>query len=103
MQAAVTVSPVRSRLPAAVTAVSLAGAPAVLAVLGWQRRWVAEDGFITLRVVRQLEAGHGPVFNAGERVEASTSVLWTVLLAVVHQVIRVRLEVLAVGLGLALS
>lgn len=35
-----------------------------------------EDAFINLRVVDQIFAGHGPVFNAGERVEAFTSPLW---------------------------
>lgn len=37
----------------------------------WQRRWIADDGLIVLRTVRNLLAGNGPVFNAGERVEAS--------------------------------
>ena len=31
--------------------------------------------------MRQILAGHGPVFNPGERVEANTSALWTWLLA----------------------
>ena len=39
---------------------------------GWAHRWVSEDGFIYLRVVRQIRAGNGPVFNAGERAEAFT-------------------------------
>ena len=39
---------------------------------GYQRRWVTEDAFISLRVVQQVLAGNGPVFNAGERVEAYT-------------------------------
>ena len=34
----------------------------------WQRRWIADDGLIVLRTVRNLLAGNGPVFNAGERV-----------------------------------
>jgi arabinofuranosyltransferase len=37
------------------------------------RRWVQEDGFITIRVAQQVLAGNGPVYNAGERVEAFTS------------------------------
>ena len=32
-----------------------------------------------LRTVRNLLAGNGPVFNAGERVEANTSTVWTYL------------------------
>ena len=31
----------------------------------WQRRWIADDGLIVLRTVRNLLAGNGPVFNAG--------------------------------------
>ncbi len=46
----------------------------------WQRRWIADDGLIVLRTVRNLLAGNGPVFNQGERVEANTSTVWTYLL-----------------------
>ena len=53
----------------------------VFAVLVWNRRWISDDGLIVLRTVRQLVAGHGPVFDVGERVEANTSTLWTALLA----------------------
>ena len=45
----------------------------------WQRRWIADDGLIVLRTVRNLLAGNGPVFNAGERIEANTSTVWTYL------------------------
>lgn len=44
---------------------------------------MSDDGFINLRVVEQLLAGNGPVFNAGERVEIATSPLWVVILTVV--------------------
>ena len=45
--------------------------PAVIMLaMGWHRRWMNEDAFINLRIVDQIFAGHGPVFNAGERVEA---------------------------------
>jgi arabinofuranosyltransferase len=54
----------------------------VIAVGGWQHRWMNEDAFINLRIVDQIFAGHGPVFNAGERVEAATSTLWIVVLVV---------------------
>ncbi|HEX2184528.1 MAG TPA: hypothetical protein VHN78_03365, partial [Chloroflexota bacterium] len=60
----------------------LLAAPATLAWLGWEQRWVAEDAFIDLRVVQHLLAGHGPVFNLGERVEVYTNPLWVALLAV---------------------
>jgi arabinofuranosyltransferase len=64
-----------------------AAAPAYLPALmiaigGWQHRWMDEDAFINLRIVDQIFAGHGPVFNAGERVEASTSTLWIVVLVI---------------------
>jgi arabinofuranosyltransferase len=48
----------------------------IIAVAGWSHRWMDEDAFINLRIVDQVFAGHGPVFNAGERVEAATSPLW---------------------------
>jgi arabinofuranosyltransferase len=44
------------------------------------QRWVSDDGFINVRVVQNVLAGHGPVFNPGERVEATTSPLWTLTL-----------------------
>jgi len=70
------------------------------AVLGFHRRWVAEDAFITFRVVRHIVAGNGPVFNEGERVEASTSTLWTWLLAALSYITPFRLEWIAVIAGL---
>ena len=80
----------------------LLAAPAVLVlVLGWQRRWVADDAFINFRVVKELRAGHGLVFNPGERIEAGTSVAWVLLLAAVRSVVPLRLEWIAVVLGLA--
>lgn len=72
----------------------------LLAVQGWQRRWMADDGFIHLRVVENVLAGNGFVFNAGERVEASTSALWVALLAVLGLPHLVGLEMLAVVTGL---
>jgi arabinofuranosyltransferase len=70
----------------------------------WQRRWIADDGLIVLRTVRNLLAGNGPVFNAGERVEANTSTLWTYLIylgALVGG--SARLEYVAFVLALVLS
>jgi arabinofuranosyltransferase len=70
----------------------------------WQRRWIADDGLIVLRTVRNLLAGNGPVFNVGERVEANTSTLWTYLLYLGGLVGGpVRLEYVALALALALS
>ncbi|MCA9710760.1 MAG: hypothetical protein KDK70_33270, partial [Myxococcales bacterium] len=52
----------------------------LLGVLAWQRRWISDDGLIVVRTVRQILAGHGPVYNAIERAESSTSTLWTAVL-----------------------
>jgi len=73
----------------------------VTAVLGWQQRWIADDGLIVLRTVRNLLAGNGPVFNAGERVEVNTSTVWTAVITVAGLVPGVRLDWAAVGVGLA--
>ncbi|MDI3418550.1 hypothetical protein [Streptomyces luteolus] len=59
---------------------ALAPALAIL-VAGYQRRWMSDDGHIYVRTVRQILVGNGPVFNPGERAEASTGTLWQWLLA----------------------
>jgi hypothetical protein len=46
-----------------------------------QLAWVCDDGFISLRYAENLVAGHGLVYNPGERVEGYTNLLWTLLLA----------------------
>ncbi len=97
-----TVAPVRARTGLQVGLLALA--PAILAVAGWSRRWVVDDGYIHLRVVDQLLHGNGLVYNAGERVEATTSPLWVLTLAAAKSVFRnASLPWLAVGLGLAAS
>jgi arabinofuranosyltransferase len=78
--------------------------PAVaVGVLGYTHRWMSDDGLIYTRTVRQILAGHGPVFNPGERAEASTSALWQWILAAVAFVTRANPALLAVFLGLALT
>ncbi|WP_409237372.1 hypothetical protein [Streptomyces sp. PA5.6] len=52
----------------------------VIGFAGFQRRWMSDDGHIYVRTVRQVLAGNGPVFNAGERAESSTGTLWQWLL-----------------------
>jgi arabinofuranosyltransferase len=74
-----------------------------LAQRAWDWRWMSDDGFIHLRVVRQLVSGNGLVFNAGERVEASTSPLWVLLLGTADLLTPVRLEWLAVLGGIVLT
>ncbi|MGW0040963.1 flagellar motor control protein ZomB [Rhodococcus sp. NPDC003348] len=69
----------------------------------WQRRWIADDGLIVLRTVRNLLAGNGPVFNAGERVEANTSTLWTYLIYAFGWLTHIRLEYVVLTLALVLS
>ncbi|OBI53805.1 hypothetical protein A5707_11070 [Mycobacterium kyorinense] len=70
----------------------------------WQRRWIADDGLIVLRTVRNLLAGNGPVFNAGERVEANTSVVWTYLVYAGSWLAGpMRMEYVALTLALTLS
>jgi len=70
----------------------------------WQRRWIADDGLIVLRTVRNLLAGNGPVFNAGERVESNTSTAWTYLVYLGSLVGGpLRLEYVALALALVLS
>ena len=81
----------------------LAAPVAWVLAMGWQHRWMTEDGFNYLRIVRQIEAGNGPVFNAGERVEAYTGPLWVGLLALADVVLPVRLEWISVVGGLLLT
>jgi arabinofuranosyltransferase len=70
----------------------------------WQRRWTADDGLIVLRTVRNLLAGNGPVFNAGERVEANTSVVWTYLVYAGSWLAGpMRMEYVALAIALVLS
>jgi arabinofuranosyltransferase len=75
----------------------------ILWIGGWKYHWMSDDGFINLRVTKQLLAGHGPVFNRGERVEATTSPLWTYLLVAAGALTPFRLEWIAVTLGIALT
>ncbi|MFG2496864.1 hypothetical protein ACGFSB_01395 [Streptomyces sp. NPDC048441] len=62
------------------TAVSVLLPALAIAVAGFHRRWMSDDGHIYVRTVRQILAGNGPVFNAGERAESSTGTLWQWLL-----------------------
>src|SRR3954470_12625109 len=83
------------------------GVVVVSALFGWgawERRWIADDGLIVLRTVRNLLAGNGPVFNAGERVESNTSTIWTYLITLGGWIGEpVRLEYVALVAALVLS
>ncbi len=81
-------------------------------VRGYLSRNMSDDGLIYTRVVHQILAGNGPVFNASERAEASTSTLWPWIVALGSWFSRVEpdrfavfsgLILTAVGLGLALD
>ncbi|WP_018180430.1 flagellar motor control protein ZomB [Jongsikchunia kroppenstedtii] len=75
----------------------------MFAIGGWQRRWIADDGLIVLRTVRNLLAGNGPVFNKGERVEANTSTAWTYLIWFWSWVTQGQTEYVVLWLALTLS
>ncbi|WP_436770921.1 hypothetical protein [Yinghuangia sp. YIM S09857] len=75
----------------------------ILAVMGWQKRWMTDDGLIFTRAVRQILEGNGPVYNIGERTETSTSTAWQWLLVAFDWISPWQLAVTAVYLGLALS
>jgi len=84
--------------------VSVAAVAVLFAWGSWQRRWIADDGLIVLRTVRNLLAGNGPVFNQGERVEANTSTAWTYLMYAGSWVGGpMRMEYVALALALFLS
>ncbi len=89
-------SVVRRQLPLAIL-------PAAWGVLGWRQRWIADDGDIVARTVREILAGNGPVFNPGERVESFTSVFWTWLLALLTWASRLDLYTVMIGSGLLLA
>ena len=83
--------------------VLVAVAPVFALLLGgFERRWMDDDGFINLRIVRNLLHGLGPVFNLDERVEAGTSPLWLGVVAILGA-LGIRLEHAAVFAGIALS
>jgi arabinofuranosyltransferase len=92
-----------SRISTALRQLPILIPPLVWLYLGWQRRWITDDGLIAARTVRQILAGNGPVFNAGERVEANTSTLWTWLLAGVTWVSHASVYAVMVDTGLVLA
>lgn len=49
--------------------------------IAWRTHSTGEDALITLRYAEHIAAGHGFVFNLGERVLGSTTPLYTLLLA----------------------
>jgi hypothetical protein len=47
----------------------------------WIWPWTLDDAYIYMRYAQNLAAGHGPVFNPGERCEGYSSFFWVALLA----------------------
>ncbi|MDB4977602.1 MAG: hypothetical protein JWN48_5943 [Myxococcaceae bacterium] len=74
----------------------------IMLAMAYERRWLDDDGFINLRIVRNLLHGNGPVFNLDERVEAGTSPLWLGVLALLGA-LGARLEDASVYTGIALA
>lgn len=63
---------------------ALAVALATLVAALWRTSWLCDDAFITFRSVENLVAGHGPVWNVGERVQTYTHPAWFWLVAAVR-------------------
>jgi arabinofuranosyltransferase len=57
---------------------------ALLLTMAVLHRWITDDAFIDVRVIGNIVAGHGPVFNVGERVEVYTDPLWVLILTLVR-------------------
>ncbi|MCB1040529.1 MAG: hypothetical protein KDA94_13520, partial [Acidimicrobiales bacterium] len=74
----------RQRIDDPIALGSLVAVVAVFVVMAWRWRWTHDDGFITFRVVDNVFAGNGPVYNRGQRVEAFTSPLHLGLLVVLR-------------------
>ncbi len=89
---------VRARVPAVLLPTLTAAA---YLIAGWSRRWTLDDAFINYRVVKQIEAGNGPVFNIGERVEVATSTAWLVILTIGDLISPLSLEWTALVLQMA--
>ena len=85
------------------TGISVAIIGAFAIIGGWMRRWISDDGLIVLRTVRNIVEGNGPVFNAGERVEANTSTLWQYLITGAHLVTGADLTAISLYLALGFS
>jgi arabinofuranosyltransferase len=82
-----------------VTVAGIAAVSLVFGILAYHRRWLADDGLIYVRIVDQIRAGNGPVFNVLERVEGNTSALWPWLLAAVGGVTRMSSALAALVVG----
>jgi len=79
------------------------GALGLLLALGVARAiwlaWTSDDAFISFRYAENLVSGDGLVYNAGERVEGYSNLLWTLMLATAVQ-LGVPIVLAAQGLGI---
>lgn len=80
------------------SAITLAAA-ALFVVLALRMGWVSDDAFIAFRAASNLVTGFGLTSNPGERVQAFTSPLFTLLVAAAFAIVR-DIYLVAVGLGL---
>ncbi len=93
----------RSRWRWLAWAIPLAGAAAVAWLFAHfvaRYCFLGDDCFISFRYAQNLVAGHGLVYNVGERVEGYTNFLWTLLMAAALWV-ELPVELVANVLGIA--
>jgi len=69
--------PQRPRLP---LLLALAGAALIVGLVA-RDAWIADDAYFSFRGAWNLVHGYGPVWNAGERVQAFTNPLWVFALS----------------------
>lgn len=94
-------SPAVSRSAHSVIAIGVSGVITALALwAAWTDRWVCDDAFISFRYADNLVAGHGLVWNPGERVEGFSNLLWTLFL-VPAAALRLDLVLVSEALGIA--
>ena len=51
-----------------------------------------DDSYITYRYAYNLADGHGIVFNIGEHIDATSSFLYTVILATTYKITNISME-----------
>lgn len=81
----------------------LIAVPAIIfACSGFARRWTCDDAFIGFRVIENVLAGFGPIYNVGERAEVYTNPLWMLVLTT-WGFVGLPIEIGSVAIGLVLS
>lgn len=79
--------------------IGMAAAVLLFSVAFYRTAWVAEDAFITFRVVDNALSGLGLVWNPGERVQVYTHPLWMALLLAGRAITRAPLFWIALALS----